>query len=323
MNILVTGGAGYIGSTISNFYARKGANVWVIDNLVNGNIKFLNKKIFFIKADISSKNSINKILKDNYFDLIIHCAALVDNAESIKYSKKYFTNNYHKSVIFLKRCIKNGNKNFIISSTAAVYGNINKKCNENNILNPQTPYAKSKLKLENFLRKQEINFAILRYFNVVGTERYMKSGFNIKNINNLFVALCKAYFEKKIFYINGNDHKTIDKTPIRDFIYIEDLVKIHILLGKLMIKRKKFKQIINCGYGKGLSVLTIVNSFQKILKKNIVFSVTKRRKKDISYSVSSNKKLIKLINFKSTNKFLEKMILTSYKWYSKERNSNL
>ena len=319
MKILISGGAGYIGSSIANFLARKGANVWVIDNLNNGNKDFLINKCKFYKSDIDSSKFKNKILKKNKFDLVIHCAALTDNSESLMYPKLYNSNNYLKAKKFIKNCIEGGSKNFIISSTASIYGDSKKKCFETHKLNPQTPYSRSKLKLENFIKKQNVKYAILRYFNVAGVEQKLKSGFNIHNENNLFVSLCKVCFEKKTFFINGNNHLTYDKTPVRDFIYIEDLVKIHYSIGKLIQKKKFFKMILNCGYGTGLSVLDIVNSFQKYSKYKFSFSYRKRRKKDISYSVSSNKKLLKITNFKPSKNYVKKMVLTSLKWYFKKR----
>ncbi len=319
MKILISGGAGYIGSSITNFLIRKGAKVSVIDNLKNGNKKFLLNKCKFYKADINSETFKKNVLKKNHFDLVIHCAALTDNNESIKYPKLYYSNNYLKAKKFIRNCIETNCKNFIISSTAAIYGNRKNKCIETGKINPQTPYAKSKLKLENFVKKKDINYAILRYFNVVGVEQKLRSGFNVKNESNLFVSLCKACFEKKFFLINGNNHLTNDKTPVRDFIYIEDLVKIHYFIGKLMQKKKVFKKIVNCGYGKGLSVLDTVKYFKKYSKFKLNFIYTHKRKKDISYSVASNDKLLKIINFKPTKNYIKKMVLTSLKWYFKVR----
>ena len=192
MKILISGGAGYIGSSIANFLARKGANVWVIDNLNNGNKDFLINKCKFYKSDIDSSKFKNKILKKNKFDLVIHCAALTDNSESLMYPKLYNSNNYLKAKKFIKNCIEGGSKNFIISSTASIYGDSKKKCFETHKLNPQTPYSRSKLKLENFIKKQNVKYAILRYFNVAGVEQKLKSGFNIHNENNLFVSLCRV-----------------------------------------------------------------------------------------------------------------------------------
>jgi len=320
MKVLISGGAGYIGSSIANFLIKKGIKVWVVDNLTNGSQKFLVKKIKFFKSDITSEIFKKNVLKKNKFDLVIHCAALVNNDESIKYPKLYYLNNYKKAKKFIKNCIDANCKNFIISSTAAIYGYRNNKCIENGKLDPQTPYAKSKFKLETFIKKQKINYAILRYFNVTGVDQTFKSGFNIKNKNSLFVSLCRACFQKNFFLINGKAHSTYDKTPVRDFIYIEDLVKIHYLIGKLIKKKEKetFREIINCGYGKGISVLDIVKSFQKYSKSKLNYSYTKSRKKDISYSVSSNKKLLKLINFKPTQNNIKKMVITSLKWYFKQ-----
>ena len=197
MKVLISGGAGILVQLL--ILIKKGVKVWVVDNLTNGSQKFLIKKIKFFKTDINSEILNKNVLKKNKFDLVIHCAALVNNDESIKYPKLYYLNNYKKAKKFIKNCIDAHCKNFIISSTAAIYGYRNNKCIENGKLDPQTPYAKSKFKLETFIKKQKINYAILRYFNVTGVDQTFKSGYNIKNKNRLFVSLCRACFQKNFF----------------------------------------------------------------------------------------------------------------------------
>ena len=146
MKALVTGGAGYIGSIVSNYLLDKGHHVTIIDN-----VKFLNK--IFIK---------------NKFDVVFHFAAYINNEESLKFPKKYYNNNYKKGKIFFDNCIKNNINKFIYSSTAAVYGNKNKKVTENDKLKPMSAYSKSKLKLEKYLikKRKKIRCVILRYINI-------------------------------------------------------------------------------------------------------------------------------------------------------------
>mgnify|MGYP001191016149 FL=1 len=146
MKILITGGAGYIGSHVSHLLVDRGYNITIIDSLLTGNKKLIPKKAKFINSDISNVKKINRILQKNKFDLVIHFAGLIRVDESVKFPKKYLNNNYEKTKIFLSICLKNGLKKLIFSSTAAVYGNPKKnKVSENNKLNPLNPYAKSKL----------------------------------------------------------------------------------------------------------------------------------------------------------------------------------
>ena len=171
MNALITGGAGYIGSTVSNYLIDRGHNVTIIDDLSTGSISNIPKKAVFFKIDISDTKKLNKIFYKKKFDIVFHFAAFINNEESIKSPKKYYKNNFTKGKIFFENCIKNKINRFVYSSTAAVYGNKNKKVNEKNKLKPLSPYPKSKLKLENFLKKKrkKISCIVLRYFNVAGS----------------------------------------------------------------------------------------------------------------------------------------------------------
>ena len=155
MKVLVTGGAGYIGSTVSNFLLDLGHKVTIIDNLSTGSKKNIPKKAKFFEIDISDTNKIEKIFLTDKYDVVFHFAAFINNEESIKYPKKYYENNFKKGKIFIENCIKNKIDKFIYSSTAAVYGNKNKRVNEKDDLKPMSPYPKSKLKLENFLIKKK------------------------------------------------------------------------------------------------------------------------------------------------------------------------
>ena len=149
-NILLTGGAGYIGSHVANLLIDNNYNVSVIDNLITGNMKLVNKKASFYKCDISDEKKIKKILEKNKFDIVMHFAGLIRVDESVKNPKKYNEYNYKKAKIFFNTCFKSGLKKVIFSSTAAVYGNpITSKVSEKDKLNPLNPYAKTKLKLEN------------------------------------------------------------------------------------------------------------------------------------------------------------------------------
>ena len=182
MKALVTGGAGYIGSTISNHLIDRGHEVTIIDNLSTGSRNNIPKKAKFFKFDISDTKKLIKILSKNKYDVVFHFAAFINNEESIRNPKKYYENNFQKGKIFFENCIKYKINSIIYSSTAAVYGNKNKKVNEKENLNPMSAYPKSKLKLENFLKRKRkiISCIILRYFNVGGVEKKLRSGFNIK-----------------------------------------------------------------------------------------------------------------------------------------------
>lgn len=318
MNVLITGGAGYIGSTVANFFLEKKNQVTIIDNLSTGNKANIPKDCFFFNCDISDKKKIIKILNKN-FDVVLHFAAFVKNDESIQKPKKYYNNNYEKSKIFLKLCIAANIKNFIYSSTAAVYGQKNKRVYEYSKENPLSPYAKSKHKFEKFLfkNKKKINFVILRYFNVGGVEKKMRSGFDIEN-KSLISNLCKSIVCNEQFSIYGKNYKTRDGTSIRDYIYVSDLAKIHYQFS-LKLNKKKFSDIFNCGYGRGISVKRMYDLFCYISKRTPTINYIQKRKKDISISISSISKLRKEINISFNEKQMYNLVKSSIRWYKKQK----
>ena len=318
MKALVTGGAGYIGSTVSNFLLDLGHEVTIIDNLSTGSKKNIPKKAKFYKADISDNIRIQKIFLTDKYDVVFHFAAFINNEESIRYPKKYYENNFLKGKIFFENCIKNKINRFIYSSTAAVYGNKNKRVNEKDDLKPMSPYPRSKLKLENYLnrKKKNISCIILRYFNVAGSDKKLRCGFNVKNDYNLILNLCTSSIKNRKFVINGNNYKTKDGTPIRDFIHVEDLAKIHLLAANFIIKKKIFK-IFNCGYGYGFSVKEIFQKFNSITKNKISYKIGKRRKSDIVISISNPDKLIKYTQWKPKQNNLTHVLKSSLSWYKK------
>jgi len=320
MRVLITGGAGYIGSSVAWMFIDRGHKVTIIDNLQTGKKTNIPKKSKFIKSDIANLSKLKKSINENY-DLVLHFAALIDNQESINKKTKYFYNNYIKSKIFLNFCKEKGIKNFIFSSSAAVYGSSNKNVNERLKTKPSAPYGKSKLKFEKHLEKfaSEINYVILRYFNVAGVEKKMRCGFKIKKNKSLFNNLCYSILKKKKFNIFGNNFNTKDGTAVRDFIYITDLSEIHYYFAKILMK-KKIRSVYNCGYGVGYSVKDVAKNFGKVLKKEIYLNYKKKRKNDIGYSVADNKKLKKYYEIRNLKDKLSIMIKSSFNWYRKNTN---
>ena len=307
MNTLITGGAGYIGSTVSNYLIDRGHQVTIIDNLST-----------FFKLDISDTKKIEKVFYKKKFDVVFHFAAFINNEESIKNPKKYYQNNFLKGKIFFENCMKNKVNKFVYSSTAAVYGNKDKKVNEKDQLKPMSAYPKSKLKLENFLKKKKklISCVILRYFNVAGADQKLRCGFNVKKGYNLILNLCSAGVKNRKFTINGNNYKTKDGTPIRDYIHVEDLAKIHLLTANLIQKKKMFK-VFNCGYGHGFSVSQILRKFNSLLKNKINYKIGKRRNSDIVISIANPNKLIKYTNWRPKFNNLNYILKSSLSWYRK------
>ncbi len=316
-NILVTGGAGYLGSHIVEILIKKKFKVFIVDNLITGHRRLINKKAKFFNLDINNLKKLRKIILENNIDSIIHLAALLDVNESQKKPKKYLFNNVNGSKKVLDACKNTLVKNFIFSSTAAVYKDGVYKVKENSPLKPKSIYGKTKLKAENLikknLKKSNITYAILRYFNVCGASTSKKIG-QINSYDLLFKNLSSAVLKKNPkINIYGNDYKTKDGTCIRDFIHVSDISEIHVkILNKINDLKKSI--ILNCGYGVGKSVLEVVKSFEKYTKKKIKVIYKPRRRADLSQIISNNKKLKKYLNWKPKHNKLSLMVKSSIKW---------
>ena len=322
MNILLTGGAGYIGSHTTLSLIDKGHKVTVIDNLITGNKTLIPTKAKHFNFDIADENSIQKILKENKFDLVMHFAGLTRVDESVKYPEKYELHNFEKSKIFFSLCIKNNLKKIIFSSSAGVYGNNNSNnLIEESELKPINPYAESKYKIENFLisKKDKIDYTILRYFNVAGADRGKRSGLIARSSSNLIKVLCEvAVNKRKKIIINGDDYETKDGTAIRDFIHVSDIADMHVLAANNLLKNRS-SNIYNCGYGSGYSVKEVITEMENILKNKLQVEIGPRRPKDIAVSVANSDKFKKEFNWKPSFNNLSIILSSALSW---EKNNS-
>ena len=320
MNILITGGAGYIGSHIAEHLIRKKINVIIIDNLKTGYKRLINKNSVFIKSDINNKKLLIKTIKKYNIHTIIHLAAYLNVSEAEKNKKKYFKTNILGTKSILDSCKNSNVKNFIFSSSCSVYGNIKGSVSEKNKLNPKGYYAYTKLKGEkliiNYSKKYKLNFGILRYFNVAGASTSGKIGEINPSHGHLIKNLAIQYLKKKPkINIFGNNYNTKDGTCVRDYIHISDLVDIHLkCLKYLNTKKKSF--ILNCGYGKGYSVNEIVKIFKK-LKKNLSIKYTNRRPGDVDQVYANNNKIKKILRWKPKYNNIRKIIISAINWEKK------
>ena len=317
-NILVTGGAGYIGSHIVEQLVKKSfLNIFIVDDLSTGNKRLISKKANFIKANINKTQLIKKIILKNKIDTIIHLAAKTIVTESEKKPKLYYNVNVLGTRSLLNAAKNSSVKNFLFSSTAAVYGSKIRYVNENSRTLPDSVYGKTKLQAENLVKKEfKKNYIILRYFNVVGASPSKKIGL-INKYGQLFKNFAVEILKKKPkLNVYGNDYNTADGTCVRDFIHVSDLADIHLkVLFKVSKKNKSI--ILNCGYGKGFSVLEVVNNFKKFSKNKVLVKFEKRRKAEIVESVANVIKLKKYLKWRPKFFNLSRMIKNSIDWEKK------
>ena len=327
MNILLTGGAGYIGSHVVLALLDNGHSVSVIDDLSTGHKDLLPDNIQFLECNINNKNKVASLIKQNNFDALMHFAAFIKVEESIKNPEKYFTNNTDNAINLFKTCFENNLKNIIFSSTAATYGNPKTNINilETELLRPLNPYGESKIKTEKFLlqNKDRFKFIILRYFNVAGADPSLRTGLISKNATHLIKITSEvAVGKREKVTIFGNDYNTPDGTAIRDYIHVSDLADIHLKATEYLISNKK-SNIFNCGYGKGYSVKEVVDITNKITGGTIKFKYGKRRLGDAENLVSDISKFHQYIDWAPRYNDLSTIIETAINWERKLNAKNL
>ena len=297
MNILLTGGAGYIAShTIIELY-KKGHTVVAVDNFVNSCSESLKRvgelvgrEIPFYKADVRNSESMNKIFDENKIDAVIHFAGLKAVGESIQMPLEYYENNMNATFVLLNVMRNHGCQNIIFSSSATVYGNpaqipITEECPKGHCTNP---YGQTKSMLEEVLMDlyrsdNSWNVVLLRYFNPIGAHKSGKIGENPKGIpNNLMPYITQtAVGLRKELGVFGNDYPTHDGTGVRDFIHVVDLASAHVAaLGA--IEKVCGLAIYNIGTGHGYSVLDVVKAFEKVNGVNVPYVIKPRRPGDIA-----------------------------------------
>ncbi len=325
-NILITGGAGYIGSHISEILIKDKKKIILLDNLSTGHKKLINNKARFIYGDIINKKIIKKIVTKYNIDSVIHLAAALSVGESQKKPKKYKKINIDGTKNLLS-AIKNSNvKNFIFSSTCAVYKDGLSKVSERSTLKPTSVYGKTKLIgekiIQKFCKKNRINYGILRFFNVAGASASGKIG-QINEGDQLFKNLSKELMKKKpVFKIYGIDYNTNDGTCIRDYIHVVDIAYIHQkVLNKISQSKKSI--ILNCGYSKGISVREVVKKFKENSNKKIEIQILNKRKGDMSKITADTKKLKRIINWKPKFDDLNFIVRSCIKWEKKLNNLNV
>ncbi len=335
MNILVTGGAGFIGSHCCVQLLDEGHDVTVVDNLSNSSIEAIynielitGKKINFFEIDLLDEEGMNNLFQSKKFDAVIHFAGSKSVSESVDFPLKYYFNNVYSSILLIRIMAKYDIKNLIFSSSATVYGEPSSvPINESFPIKGMNPYAISKIKVEEHLRGNFHEYPnwriiLLRYFNPIGAHKSGLLGDNPNDKpNNLMPFILKvASMEEEYLEVFGNDYETKDGTGVRDYIHVSDLSDAHVSsLNYLLSSDEKsgFCHALNIGTGRGYSVLEIIETFEKINNKNIPYKVVDRRPGDISQSFTDTELSQRMLKW-SAKKDLNDMCKDSWKWKQSE-----
>ena len=319
MKVLVSGGAGYIGSHAVVQLLDKQYGVVVVDNLSTGHQWAVDKRASFYQCDIRNKKDLDKIFKKEKIDVVMQFAADIVVADSEENPLKYYDNNVYGTISLLQTMLENNVKNIIFSSTAAVYGNTEKvPVEEKDPLDPISPYGATKAFVERILddcrKAYGLNYCVFRYFNVAGAHEKYPIGQNVKKNTALIpIILEVASGERDFIGIFGNDYDTKDGTGIRDFIHVVDLVDAHILgINKLL---KNESAIYNLGNGQGFSVLEMIEAARKVTDHPIPTKISPRRDGDIACSIASSEKAKTELGWMPVYTDVEKIIETA--WYYK------
>ncbi len=331
-NILVTGGAGYIGSHVVKQLAQDADNrITVLDNFSTGflnTLKILQSKFYNIytaEMDLCCWENVADFIKREKFDAVIHFAASLIVPESLKDPLRYYLNNTANTANLVKCCLESGTDKFIFSSTAAVYGEPDIKglagVGEDIACNPINPYGRSKNFSEHVIRDaafacDTFRFVILRYFNVAGADEDGLIGQSTLNATHLIkVAAETALGKRHKMSIFGTDYLTADGTCVRDYIHVDDLASAHIKALEYLENSKE--GIFNCGYGHGYSVREVIDTMKRVSGVDFAVEEASRREGDPALLISDSSKIRELMGWKPKHDDLEYICRTALEWEKK------
>ena len=327
MKILVTGGAGYIGSHTVLALGEAGHEIVVFDNLSTGHEwAVLHGQL--VVAKLSDTSRLQAVMREHAFDAVVHFAGSIVVPESVENPEKYYSNNTCNTLRLLRCCQEAGVRNFVFSSTAAVYGMPESKVvNEKALLQPINPYGFSKLMSEQMIRDisaaSGMHYCILRYFNAAGADLGGRVGQSTADATHLIKVACEAATGRRdSLTVFGIDYPTDDGTCIRDYIHVSDLADAHVCALSYLEKGGD-STILNCGYGKGFSVLEVVDMVKQV--SGVEFAVDKagRRAGDPPVLIADAAKIRCTLGWKPEHDNLEVIVRTAFEWEKRQAGKAL
>lgn len=325
MNVLVCGGAGYIGSHTVYELIERGHSVVVVDSLIKGHKAAVHNEAKFYLGDIRDEEFMDRVFKENNIDAVIDFAAFSLVGESVNEPFKYYENNVYGTLKLLETMERAGVKKIVFSSTAATYGEPeNDIIVESDKTNPTNPYGETKLTVEKMLKWADnaygIKFVALRYFNAAGAHISGKIGEDHSPETHLIpIILQTALGQREKMFIFGDDYDTPDGTCVRDYIHVTDLADAHIKALEKLFKTNE-SGIYNLGNGKGFSVKEVIEKAKKVTGKDFKVEIEARRNGDPSTLIASSEKAIKELGWKPKFNTLDKIIETAWNWHKDHKN---
>jgi len=317
--ILVTGGAGYIGSHMVRLLLEKGLQPVVFDNLSTGHREFIPRGVPFVKGDLRWPSDIRKVFQKHRIDAVIHFAALIVVPESVAEPIKYYENNVIGSFNLFQEMIRAGVDKAVFSSSACVYGEpLKNPICEDEALKVTNPYGATKVMVEQILSDLaaagKMKYIALRYFNVAGAHPSGEIGIKMERPTHLIPNVMRvAAGRKKTLRIFGTDYPTKDGTCIRDYIHVMDLCEAHLLALKVLGQGKVRREVVNLGNGRGFSVKEVVAAAEKVTGRRIACAIKPRRAGDCMTVVASFRRAEKLLGWRPV-RGLEEILASAWKW---------
>ena len=317
--VLVTGGAGYIGSHVVYSLLAAGYTVAVLDDLSAGRRQVLPREIEFIEGNAGNKKLVTDLARNIDISAVLHFAGSIVAPDSVEDPLQYYNNNTSVSLNLLAACTEAEIRKFIFSSSALVYGEpFSFPINENSPTNPSTPYGKTKLMtewmLEDVSNATGLQFAALRYFNVGGADPLGRTGQCSPSATHLLKIVSEVVAGKRPgMVIHGDDYDTPDGTCIRDYIHVSDLADAHVKVLELLEDTAE-NQIMNCGYGRGSSVKEVISKVEEVTGRSIGAAIGPRRQGDPAILVSDATRLMQNTNWTPKQDSLSQIITTALAW---------
>lgn len=319
MSVLVTGGAGYIGSHMANELLDAGERVVILDNLSTGLSWAVPSAATFVKGDVSDQGLVEGLLKQHAIKSIIHFAASIVVPDSVTDPLGYYFNNTVKTRALIESAVRCGVEHFIFSSTAAVYGMTgDAPVSETATLNPMSPYGSSKLMSEIILRDVSNAFPMrhvaLRYFNVAGADPKGRTGQSTPRATHLIkVAAETALGKRASMSVFGTDYETPDGTCLRDYIHVTDLVAAHVA-ALAHLRRGGASDVFNCGYGRGFSVLEVIDAVKRVSGRDFKVDLAPRRPGDPACIVAGSDKIRQALGWTPRYADLDTIVAHALAW---------
>jgi UDP-glucose 4-epimerase len=322
MAILVTGGAGYVGSHTAHALLDRGEGVVVVDNLSTGLRSLVPQNAIFVEGDIADQTLMAGVLKKYRIDAAIHFAGSVIVPESVSDPLKYYRNNTGATCQLLKSCVDADVRHIIFSSTAAVYGTpAQVPVPETAATAPISPYGRSKLMtewmLEDAARAGLLNYVSLRYFNVAGADPFGRTGQSTRNATHLIKRACKAALGRIPYLeIFGTDFQTPDGTGVRDYIHVADLANAH-LVALDALRAGNASGVYNAGYGRGFSVRDVISAVEGVAGGPLPVREAPRRPGDPASVVADATRLRSELGWEAEHDDLSEIVSSAYSWESR------